>query len=65
MGGGWWTGYKNIIGTYQWVVIITDSATCRLISEAINLIVGGIFSYNGCVRLDSGKSRAVPIIKFH
>ena len=64
-GGEWWTGYNNIIGTYQWVIIITDSATCRLISEAINLIFGGIFSCNSYVRLDSGKSREVPIVKFH
>ena len=62
MGGGGWMGY-NIIGTYQWVVIIIDSATCRLISEAINLIFGGIFSCY--VRLDSGRSREVSTIEFH
>ena len=62
--GAGWTGY-NIIGIYQWVVIIIDSATCRLISEAINLIFGGIFSCNSYVRLDSGKSWEVSTIEFH
>ena len=57
-------GY-NIIGIYQWVVIIIDSATCtcRLIGEAINSIFGGIFSCY--VRLDSGKSWEVSTIEFH